>query len=48
MVLKTTSPEAYGKNVWARHPDAGVKFAAQELRMTVAKSPVAEEITKQP
>ena len=45
MVLKTTAPEAYGKDVWARHPDAGVKFAASELRMTVAKSPVAEVST---
>ena len=41
-MLKTTAPEADGKDVWARHPDAGVKFAAQALRMTVAKSPVAE------
>ena len=39
MVLKTTAPEADGKDVWARHPDAGVKFAAQALRMTVAKKP---------
>ena len=38
-VLKTTAPEAYGKNVWARHSNAGVKFAAQALRTTVAKKP---------
>ena len=38
-MLKTTAPEAYGKDVWARHPDAGVKFAVQKLRMTVAKKP---------
>ena len=44
-MLKTTAPEADGEDVWARHPDAGVKFAAQELRMTVAKSPVAEVST---
>ena len=44
-MLKTTAPEAYGKDVWARHSNAGVKFAAQALRMTVAKSPVAEVST---
>ena len=38
-MLKTTAPEAYGEDVWARHPDAGVKFAAKALRMTVAKKP---------
>jgi hypothetical protein len=45
MVLKTTAPEAYGKDVWARHSNAGVKFAVQALRITVAKSPVAEVST---
>ena len=38
-MLKTTAPEVYGKNVWARHSNAGVKFAAEALRMTVAKKP---------
>ena len=44
-MLKTTAPEADREDMWARHPDAGVKFAAKELRMTVAKSPVAEVST---
>ena len=44
-MLKTTAPDADGEDVWARHPDAGVKFAAKKLRMTVAKSPVAEVST---
>ena len=44
-VRRTSAPEADGEDVWARHPDAGVKFAAKKLRMTVAKSPVAEVST---
>ena len=44
-VRRTSALEADGEDVWARHPDAGVKFAAQALRMTVAKSPVAEVST---
>ena len=38
-VRRTSAPEADSKIVWFWHPDAGVKFAAQELRMTVAKKP---------
>ena len=41
-VRLTSVPEADGEDVWARHPDAGVKFLSGEsfLRATVAKSPV--------
>src|SRR5688572_20027336 len=28
MALLTRAPEADGKDVWSRHPQAGVKFAA--------------------
>ena len=46
-MLKTTAPEADGKDVWARHPDAGVKFLGNESfsGATVAKSPVADVST---
>jgi hypothetical protein len=41
-VRRTSAPEADGEDVWARHPDAGVKFLSGEsfLSATVAKSPV--------
>jgi hypothetical protein len=41
-VRRTSAPEADGEDVWARHPDAGVKFLGSESLsgMTVAKSPV--------
>jgi hypothetical protein len=43
-VRRTSAPETYGEDVWARHPDAGVKLLRSEsfLRATVAESPVAE------
>jgi hypothetical protein len=46
-VRLTSAPEADGEDVWARHPDAGVKFLGSEgfSGMTVAKSPVAEVST---
>jgi hypothetical protein len=41
-VRRTSAPEADGEDVWARHPDAGVKLLRSEsfLSATVAKSPV--------
>ena len=36
---ETGTLAAYGEIVWARHPDAGVKFAAWEPRATVARKP---------
>jgi hypothetical protein len=37
---ETGTPAAYGEIVWARHPDAGVKFAAQERGRRWQESPV--------
>jgi hypothetical protein len=45
MVLKTTAPEAYGKNVWARHPDAGVKLALRRADDGGKKARFAEVST---
>ena len=41
-VRRTSALEADGEDVWARHPDAGVKSLGSESfsGMTVAKSPV--------
>ena len=39
MVPKTSAPEADGKAVWSRRPDAGVKLAVKKPPTTVAKQP---------
>jgi hypothetical protein len=45
---ETGDAKADGEIVWSRHPDAGVKLAAQERGRRWQKSPVAEESTYKP
>ena len=48
MCHETSDAVADGEIVWSWRPDAGVKFAQETARMTVAKEPIAGESTKEP